>query len=274
MSGCEERIDINTDDSPPCPVIYGYITTDVKAHTITITRSSGYFAETPPEGITGANVTIYTDDGINIPLSDKGNGLYQTNDDVCGIEGKTYKLRAEFDFDGDGNKEVYEAESYLPHAAEIYEISLAASAAFKNDIEIQVTGLLPEKQKDDQNYYSMHAYRNGEIVNDDLEKFEITGDKYIKTREVNNLVCFYLDQDEDDSKLNAGDIVTLRIDVITKDYADFISNAQKEVNGSIPMFSGPPANVLSNIKCNNASMSVFGFFTAYSGREKSVRYLP
>ncbi len=271
---CTERIDINTDDAPPQLVIYGYITTETKAHTITISQSTGYFATTKPGSIADAQVTISSEDGIDFFLTYKGNGVYQTEDNVRGEEGKTYSLKVIVDFNNDGISETYEASSYLPLAAEMDTITLASNSRIDEVVEIRVTGTLPQKQQDDQNYFSMHAYRNGEIVNDSLKHFELFGDKYIKTRNIENLACFYLDQEKEKSVLKPGDKVILRIDAITKAYADFIEEAQSEVRGTIPMFSGPPANVKTNIRCTRGNGSALGFFTAYSSREKETVYTP
>jgi len=46
---------------------------------------------------------------------------------------------------------------------------------------------------------------------------------------------------------------------INREYNDFLSDAQIELQGSNPLFSGPPANVKGNI-----SNGAFGFFSAYS----------
>ncbi len=273
LTACTERIDIHTDDAPPQLVIYGYITTDMRMHTIQITRSSGYFATTKPEGISGATVQIVSDGGEVFDLTEDPNapGVYQTEYNVYGVEGETYTLNVSLDFDNDGNAEIYTASSYLPLPVQIDSISLAP-APFEDMIEIRVSGYLPERQKDPQNYYSMHVYGNNVLLNDSLKGFELFDDKYLNTREIKNLACFYLDQGEEKTKIQPGDRITLRIDAITKAYADFINEAQSEARGSIPMFSGPPANISTNIRCVKGNVKVSGFFTAFSGRESSTVY--
>ncbi len=56
-----------------------------------------------------------------------------------------------------------------------------------------------------------------------------------------------------------GDTVTLELNSIDQAYYDFVGDAQLEIWGNNPLFSGPPANVRSNID-NDA----IGIFTAYS----------
>ena len=70
------------------------------------------------------------------------------------------------------------------------------------------------------------------------------------------LIC---SRHKDDEVLITGDTVTVEMNSIGTDYANFIWEAQSEVKGSNPLFSGPPANVKGNID-NGAT----GFFAAYS----------
>ncbi len=46
---------------------------------------------------------------------------------------------------------------------------------------------------------------------------------------------------------------------ITQEYAEFIWELQEETGMSLPLFSGPPANIKSNV-----DHGAIGFFTAYS----------
>lgn len=75
-------------------------------------------------------------------------------------------------------------------------------------------------------------------------------------------------------KISSGDLLTLRVDAITKEYATFINNAQAELWGSDPLFSGPPANVETNIRSKTPSeqIRISGFFTAFSGDQASRMY--
>ena len=66
-------------------------------------------------------------------------------------------------------------------------------------------------------------------------------------------------RDQDEEVLEPGDIVTVEMNSIGEEYANFLWDAQSEISGSNPLFSGPPANVKGNI--NNGAI---GFFAAYS----------
>ena len=56
-----------------------------------------------------------------------------------------------------------------------------------------------------------------------------------------------------------GDTVTVELNNMGKEYFGFLQEAQAELRGSNPLFSGPPANVKGNI-----SNGAIGFFAAYS----------
>jgi hypothetical protein len=74
--------------------------------------------------------------------------------------------------------------------------------------------------------------------------------------------------DEDRAFIEPGDLVTVQVCSITKEYADYVQDVQSELRGSIPIFSGPPANVRTNIRAGigvaRNDYTVCGFFTAYS----------
>lgn len=272
ISSCTKRIDINTEASPPRLVIYGYITSDTTQHEIRITRSSSYFATTKPEGISHATVSISSSDKI-FQLTENPNepGLYQTESNVFGIEGETYTLSVSLDFDEDGKPELYEATSFLPYAPEVDSIGFRDSDLIDNFIEVLLWGMMPDYEE---NYLSFHIFRNGEQITSHLEDYFVIDDEYLDKKEIIGVPCFYLDQEEEDDLLQDGDYITVRVDGITEEYATFIENAQSELWGSDPLFSGPPANIEANIQCKSPDVQIpiSGFFTAFSGKRCSAFY--
>jgi len=275
LFACEERININTEASPPRLVIYGYITTDTTQQAVRITRSTGYFTTTQPEGISHASVSISCNDGVfELKESPKEQGLYLSPPDVYGVAGKTYTLHASVDFNGDGNTEDYEATSYLPFPATLDSAAVTPSPVLTDHLHLQVLiwGNLPDESSGN---YSFHLFRNGVAINDSLRRFRIVQDDYIATKTFAALPVFLLDQEDNDrEKLSHGDTVMVQVESITQEYATFIKNAQDELRGSIPLFGGPPANVETNIRCLNANSKtgISGFFTAYSKRKTVTVY--
>lgn len=272
---CVERIDIKTDAAPPCLVIYGYITSDTMQHSIRITRSSGYFTTESPEGVSHAAVTVSDKDGRKIPFieNDTVPGLYQTATDVYGEEGKNYILDVFLDFDGDGADEHYQSSAYLKPINHIDSIALQASFIFKNQVEVL---LYAQDLPGEKNFYSIFVAINDSIVNPTINRFFVMDNELFRGQYMNGVACYYLNQDpsrEDRNEiLHPGDKVTLNINAISKEYASFIANVTTEIRGSMPIFSGPPANVGTNIRCITPkdAIPVVGFFTAYPSRYAST----
>jgi hypothetical protein len=94
----------------------------------------------------------------------------------------------------------------------------------------------------------------------------VTDDKFINGTYANGTSIYFLDQSSEYERLVAGDTVTVELNSLGKEYFNFLQEAQAELRGSNPLFSGPPANVKGNI-----SNGAIGFFSAYSVSRASVR---
>lgn len=270
LPACRERIHIDVSASAPRLVIYGYITTDTMRHNIRISRSAGYFSSDKPEGLSGARVSIRHKEEI-YPLTEAAAeaGLYQTDANVAGLEGETYTLHVALDFNQDGQAEEYEATSYLPPALRLDSMAVQPSLFSGQFLEILIWGRLPEQ---DENYFSIHLYRNNVAVNDSLRGFTISNDQYLNRKDIAGLTVFFLNQEREASKLLSGDRISCQAEGVTPEYAAFILNAQAENRGSIPMFSAPPANVETNIRSlgPESDVRLSGFFTAFSKSRISI----
>ena len=275
FASCVERIDIKTDNAPPRLVVYGYITTDTMQHSIRITRSAGYFTTDSPEGVSHATVTVSDDYGRQIPFTENDTipGLYQTAGNVYGEEGKTYTLDVFLDFDGDQADEHYQSSAYLKHINYIDSIGLQESKLFKNMVEVL---LYAQDLPGERNYYSIFVSINDSVVNPTINRFFVMDNELFRGQYMNGVACYYLNQDTNRENrneiLHIGDKVTLNINAISKQYATYISNVSTEIRGSMPIFSGPPANVETNIRCINPKdgIPVVGFFTAFPSRYAST----
>ena len=272
LFACTERIDINTEASPPRLVIYGYITTDTTQHAIRITRSTGYFVSTKPQGISNASVSISCENGVfELAESLEEPGLYLTSPDVYGIEGKTYTLHISLDFDGDGDREAYEASSYLPFSATLDSVAIEPFPLFDNFLQVLIWGDLPEESSHN---FSFHLFRNDVLMNDSLQGFMIVQDSYIVNSKIIALPIFQLNQERDRYVLSSGDTLTVQVESFTAEYATFLNDAFMEWLGSPPLFGGPPANVGTNIRSlsPNPKTEISGFFSAYSKHSNFMIY--
>ena len=274
---CTERMDIDVDDAPSQLVIYGHITTDTMQHAITVSRSLNYFENAKPEGISHATVTICSDDETYVlQESTTEKGTYFTAPGVFGTEGKTYTLKVVVEFNGITGE--YEASSLLPLSIRMDSVALQPSPLAGYLVDVLLYGRLPESEH---SYLNVQAFKNDVAINGKLADFSIIVSENVVDKELNGEPCLYLFKENDNSELMSqgggftaiedGDLIRIQVSSITKEYAEYVLNAQKELQGAMPIFSGPPANVKSNIRAVNPSgeSTVCGFFTAYSKQSGS-----
>jgi len=251
---CTEKIDIKLSSTNTRCVIYGEITTDTTAHKVRITKSADYFINEPPEPISGATISI-TDGSSTFPLAESVSepGNYYTDSDVYGVPGNTYTLNvSNVDLLGDGNLLSYTAYSELKPVSAIDDIVIQ----FNSDYDFWEIRLWATDPAETEDYYLFKAYINGVLYSDSLNNLSITDDKFFNGNNANGSPVIRV-VEEDSIKVD--DIISLDICGISKDYYNFIIEAQTMTGTQVPMFSGPPANVRTNI--NNGAL---GYFAAYS----------
>lgn len=262
--GCTARIDIKTDDAKPGLAVFGYLTNDTMQHAIKITRTTGYFSTDPSPIVSSAKVSI-TDGEKVFVLSESFDtpGVYLTASDVYGEEGKTYTLNLELDFDNDGIDELYQAKATMPYATRVDSIVLADSKMpFLPDLLLY--GKVPDNQK---NYLAVYLIKNNEpkIIFDYLM---ILPDGYFIGHDIQGyeFPCFV------NEGVGLGDTITFRVSSFSNDFSSFISHARSESGAKNPIFSGPPANVRTNITALDPTNEVViqGYFGAFPSSEKST----
>lgn len=266
LSACSERMTIELDSTYTRLVVYGEITNVRKVHSIKLSKSSDYYSNIPPAGVTGASVSIF-DDKTEYILNESSRqpGVYETNSNFTGVSGKTYRLKIEnVDINGDGMMESYSASSYLPPVANIDSIKLSyISNSFISGWQILLYAMDPANTKD---FYISKVFKNGKLQTDTLSEYFFRSDELFNGSYTNGIVSQFLSDYKANEKVSRGDTIMFELDGITKEYYEFLAEAQAEIYPKTPLFSGPPANVKSNIS-NNA----LGFFTAYSARRAVIK---
>jgi hypothetical protein len=252
---CTEKIDIRLDDSYTRLVVDGAITTDTMAHTVILSKTTGYYYNMPAPMVTGARVSI-TDGNHNFDLKEDSPGVYRTAPSVYGVPGKTYTLNIKLAGVIGGYFD-YEASSTIYPVTTLDSISLLLHPDWSTDGIWEVKCYVQDPPTND--YYRFLVSKDGKMVSDTLNEWFVTDDKFFNGNYANGAAIAYLEQDLPEVGLRPGDKITVELNSIGKDYADFLMAAQTELYGSNPLFSGPPANVNGNI--NNYAV---GFFAAYS----------
>jgi hypothetical protein len=252
---CVERIDIKLDDSYTRLIVDGSLSTDTMAHTVLLSTTTSYYYNQSAPPVTGADLQI--SDGTAVyQLTEESPGVYRTDPSVYGEAGKTYTLDIKLSAAVGGYSE-YSASSKLYQVSHLDSLSLAYHPDWSENGMWEVKCYVQDPPSED--FYRFMVFKNTSMLSDTLDEWFVTDDRFFNGNYAYGAPVAYLAQDKDDEVLKAGDTVTVEMNSIGMEYANFIWEAQSEVRGSNPLFSGPPANVKGNV--NNGAT---GFFSAYS----------
>ncbi|MFW5804771.1 MAG: DUF4249 family protein, partial [bacterium] len=226
-----------------------------------------YFSGEDLPACTGALVQIDDGDSTVVLLeSEFQPGVYETPANFHGIPGKIYSLSVQnVDIDDDGILDTVHASSFLPQVPIPDSIKVVQNKQF-DGWDIKFYAWEPSATRD---YYMFRAYINGKLVTDTITELSIQDDLLINGNYTFGIPVYFLNSKKNDEILHHGDTVTLELASITQEYFDFLVEVQTVDFGSNPLFSGPPANISSNISGDS-----FGFFTAYSVVKCNTIFLP
>jgi hypothetical protein len=254
---CTERIDIELDSTYTRLVVEGYLTSDTTAHWIRLSETSDYFHNRTAPAVTGAAVSI--DDGEEIIMlteSDIMPGWYFTSPDYHGIPGRTYTLGIRnVDIDKDGEWEAYTASSRMNPVNPIDSISIEWFDTFFSGYQVRVWAL----DSPNPDWYAFKVWKNGVLITDTLYELIVQNDEFFNGNYTYGIPAQFLSTDKPEEVVEVGDTITFEINGITEEYYNYLVEAQSQVFGQIPLFSGPPANISTNV-----DHGAIGFFAAYS----------
>jgi hypothetical protein len=255
LYSCTERIEIETSQEFARLIVDGSITTDKTAHTVVLSTTSDYFSNQGIQMVSGATVTI-SDGSIVFPLRETSAGIYKTNRDVYGIAGHSYMLNIRLSESVGGHTE-YSTISKINPPVRIDSLTMEFHPDYSLSGMWEVRGYFQDPPET--NYYRFLVRRNSELISDTLTEWYVTDDMFFNGKYLNGWTMAFLHQHMQSESLTKGDILTIEMDMISREYASFIQGAQSEMMGSYPLFTGPPANVKGNI-----THGAIGFFAAYS----------
>jgi len=259
MASCTERIDIELDSTFRRLVVQGAVTSDSVRHRVFLTTTSDYFANISSPRVSGAQVELsFSDQTIDLVENPLFPGLYETPVAFRGEVGTTYVLDiSQVDVDEDGQTEEYSAESTMPGGAQLEEIALRYfSSPIVNGYQVLMWASHPVEQKD---LFGFRIRKNGVLLTDSLASYTVFSDDLFDSGYLPGFPVGFLSDDDPRERVYPGDTVTFELESIDPAYYDFVTDAQLEIIGNIPLFSGPAANVKSNI-----SNGGVGIFAAYS----------
>jgi hypothetical protein len=270
-SSCKERMEIELDGTYTRLIVDGLITTDDSIQKVKLTKSANYFNNLPAEPILNASVTISVDDS-SIVLTDKQNkGIYETAASFKGIPGKTYKLTIRNIDIGNGVHE-YWASTYMPKYSKIdtFFITALKEKDFAPPGSKYIVNLTLTDPEQTQDNYLFRIYKNGRQLTDTLNRLSFRNDSRFNGKQLYPSLLYYVRYDYSIGRgsgivvttdsIKKNDQLVLEVDGITKEYITFLSQMQTQYRNTNPLFSGPRANVTTNIYPLDKAV---GFFTAY-----------
>lgn len=263
LSSCTEKIDIDVGTTYQRFIVEGTITTDTMKHVVKLFKSIDYYDNEQPPSVSNAIVTI--DDGVNMITLEESNqnpGYYETSEDYFGVVGRTYTLEIEIPEKLNGFSS-FSASSELKPVAPIDSIRVEYIEKWEV-WELQIYAWDPPTE----DFYSFEVFKNGIEITDTVTKRGISDDRFFNGNYTFGVPVYYFDSGYEPEFIHPGDSITLKMGGITKDYYNFLIELMDQTfEYRNPLFSGPPANIRSNI-----SNGGLGFFTAYSASYSSTIY--
>ncbi len=254
LSACTERIEIELDNTFERLVVEGHITTDTATHWVRLTRSGDYYGSDPVPVISNAEVILQDGNGSMLLAENPANpGYYETDDDYFGVPGTVYSLQIKLP-EPIGGRDTYSASCELRPVGAIDSIHVVYNDSW--DIyEVRIFAWEPPTE----DWYIFQVRKNGVLLNDTINEWWTSDDRFFNGNYTNGIPVGFLNPEDPTQKPEPGDTITLQMSGITREYYNFIVQLQDQTfQFRNPLFSGPPANVTTNIP------EASGFFAAYS----------
>jgi len=264
-TACTERIDIELDSTYQRLVVEGTVTTDLVKHAVILSMTSDYFSNQPPPPVQNALVEL-TFGNITMQLleNDTIPGRYETPYAFRGEIGTIYDLEiSQLDVNQDGDNEHYHASSTMPGGTVLTSIELKYYATpVVSGYTIFMYANHPPEQRD---WFGFKTIKNSVILTRTLSEYSVLSDDIFDDGYFPGLPVGFLSDDEPEQAVHPGDTITFELNCIDEAYYDFVTQAQTEIAVNLPLFSGPPANVATNL-----DHGAQGIFAAYSIQRISV----
>ncbi|MBN2173291.1 MAG: DUF4249 domain-containing protein [Bacteroidales bacterium] len=263
ISGCTERIEIDLGTTYDRLVVEGHVSTDTAMHWIRLTKSTDYYSGKPAPAISAATVNLY-DGYVDVQLNeyDSMPGYYFTPADYFGVVGRMYEMTVNLAEPVNGQS-VFYASSELRPVGSVDSIRVEYNEDWEG-WEVKIFAWEPPTT----DFYKFLIYKNDTLMSDTINKVWISDDRYFNGNYTFGATIGFLDEDTPREVVHPGDVITMKMSGITKDYYNFILQLQDQTfQYRNPLFSGPPANIITNI-----SEGGCGFFSAYSNTSVSTTY--
>jgi hypothetical protein len=257
FQSCTETIDIELEEGYIRLAVEGYLAPDDGKNYVRLSQSAGYFSNVPASTISNANIEV--SDGLNtFSLQEDATapGIYLFPEEFITVKEQSYEMSINL-AEEIGGYSNYNATAYMPRLIDKID---SVSVEFNTDFEFWMIKLYAYEPSGP-DFYMFNAYRNDTLITDTISEVSTGNDELIDGTYMNGIIVMGFGEEE----LKPGDKFTLVLSNISEDYYNYIIELQTEISLSVPIFSGPPANVSSNV--NNGAV---GYFAAYPSVYKST----
>ena len=275
LCGCSEEMEVHTRSMDRTYLVVEAMLTDRGdlPQRVLLTESVDYFEKELPPAVTGAKVSV--SDGVDswqYTETPTGSGCYIGPEGFHGVPGVTYKL--EIDALVGGERNHYEAVSKMEEPGfrlDAVDYMYAGNATMKLDSLWTIAAW-------GQDYPGTSYYYISAMLNDAVFPIGLSlamDDKYFDGQTVVGFPITTLYQTDATRKqygecgkyLETGDVFTLNVYTIPKDYYEFYMGfVSSSVGAAIPMMQSQPANCPTNVTGGDA----VGYFVACSSSSASV----
>jgi len=247
---CTEKIDIQLDEADAKLAVESYIYAEKDSGFVKLTQTAGYFSNQPAQRISNAMVTIEINDNLYVlPESQTEKGYYETPPEFDVELNDSLFLTIDLQQDIAGESH-YEASTYMPLISDQID---SIKVIYREDFDFWILQLYAVDPPGP-NFYMFNVMRNDTLITDSISETFVTDDRLVDDIYINGVYVNFLPG----YQLHANDTVTLVTSSITKDYYNFVIELQTEIGYKDPLFSGPPANVSTNL-----TNGAVGYFSAY-----------
>jgi hypothetical protein len=260
FSACEEEIqlELNNPDNQRI-VVEGRVTNEFRHQLVKLTYTTSYFQNEPAPAITDAEAYIVeegTGRRFNLTQSTDSLGLYET-EEMAGRVGETYSLFINL------NDELYKASSYLDTVLRLdsmkYKYEIYSYFGFTFGVyNILLSAFEPPPEGQ---IYKLDFYINDTLYTDELDESVYQSDFLINDTYLDTVSIYGIPQEY--IKLDTN-VIRLEVISISEEEVYFISELLNETLGNGSIFSGPPANIRTNVLNTSGGLDGLGFFGASS----------
>jgi hypothetical protein len=263
---CQEELDIKIDNDLPVKIaVDGRITNIGQHQLLRLTKSDDYFANRETAGAEVEYLQVLekgTGKIYAFSKVDTGAGYYISDEVFSGKVKETYELTFNF------GPDKYSASAFLDTVPAIDSISYQYEYfnyfGGQGYYQIKMSATEPEPAGD---YYLFYLYINDTLYNNELRLTANSDDEIINGKPLINIDIYYLPQEEIKSDTNR---IRLEMLSISREEYAFIIAFLNETRGNGSLFSGPPADIPTNIENKSSDNSGLGFFSASSVSSKEM----